>query len=170
MKRIFSVLAVVTLSLVGCGDDDNDDDNSNTGGTSAGTGNGNAGESTSPGGANDGAAGAPTGNVSCDASADGVCQNATDCPFVVNGEARQTAGSCGLSCLESESDTCAVDCIVDETSMTPECAGCYAAAVACATEKCLAECVGGPESVGCRTCQVEEGCREEFNTCSGLPE
>jgi hypothetical protein len=169
MKRVLSALVLLTLSVGGCGDDDSGDDN--TGGTSSAGTSSAAGEpGSSTGGAPvDGGGGAP-GNVGCDPEADGVCQNPTDCPFVVNGEARKTAGQCGLDCLESEEESCAVDCIVEETSMTPDCATCYAGAVACATENCLSACIEDTEAEKCKLCQVEKGCREEFNTCSGLPE
>jgi hypothetical protein len=165
MKRIFSALVLLTLSIgVGCGGDD-DDDGANTGGTSSAGTKSDAGEpGTATGGAPD------TGNVACDPEVDGVCQNATDCPFVVDGTARMTAGQCGIDCLESTDEACPVDCIVDELHMTPDCATCYAGAVACATMNCLADCIQDTESDACKLCQVEKGCREEFNTCSGLPE
>jgi hypothetical protein len=165
MKRIFSALLLLPLGLgISCGGDD-DDDGGNTGGSSNAGTKADAGEPGTPAGGT-----SSTGNVECDPEVEGVCENATDCPFVVNGEARQTAGQCGLDCLESTEESCPVDCIVDETSMTAECATCYAGAVACATMNCLGACIEDTESVGCKTCQVEKGCRDEFNTCSGLPE
>lgn len=172
MKRIFSALVFLTLSVgVGCGGDDDDDGDDTGGSSSAGT-KSDAGEpGASTGGAPDsGTGGAPSSNVDCDPEADGVCQNSTDCPFVVDGTARMTAGQCGIDCLESEEEACPVDCIVDELHMTPDCATCYAGAVACATMNCLAECIQDTEAEACKLCQVEKGCREEFNTCSGLPE
>lgn len=171
MKRILSALVLLTLSVGACGGDD-DDDAGNTGGTSSAGTKSDAGEPGTPsGGAPDGAGGAaPTDNVGCDPEEATTCQNETDCPFVVNGQARMVAGQCGIDCLESSEESCPVDCIVEETSMTADCATCYAGAVACATKNCLAQCIDDTEAEECKQCQVEKGCREEFNTCSGLPE
>lgn len=154
MKRIFSALFVLTLSVGGCGGDD-DDDADNTGGTSsAGT---------------TGAAGEPSDNVACDPAEATACQNDTDCPFVVDGTARVTAGECGKGCLGKE-ETCARDCVLDMLEMTEECAGCYADTVNCSIANCAALCIADTEAQKCKDCQVESGCREAFNTCSGLPE
>lgn len=167
MKRLISALVLVSvagLGIAGCGGDDDDDDSSSTAGTSGtgATGN-NAGE---PG--NGGTPG--TGNVTCDPSENGVCQNETDCPAVANGEARAAAETCGTGeCLGMDSQ-CSIDCIRAAVTMTPECADCYGAIVACTAKNCLLECVNEPESDTCRECQVAKGCREAFNTCSGLPE
>jgi hypothetical protein len=170
MKRIFSALVLLTLSAGGCSDDADDGDD--TGGSSSAGTKSDAGEpGTATGGAPDsGGAGAPSANVGCDPEVDGVCQNSTDCPFVIDGTARMTAGNCGIDCLESDDEACPVDCIVEELHMTSDCATCYAGAVACATENCLGVCISDTEADECKQCQVEKGCREEFNTCSGLPE
>jgi hypothetical protein len=182
MKRIMSALTLVTaaaLSVAACGGDD-DDDSSNTGGTSGTSGTstssagepatGNGGEPSigNAGAPSTGNGGAPSGNVECDATADGVCQNATDCPFVADGTARMTAGTCGKGCIGKE-ETCARDCITEELPMTEECATCYADTVNCTIKNCTAECFADPSAQICTDCQVEAGCREAFDTCSGLP-
>lgn len=167
MKRIISTLVLVTLSLAGCGDDDDGGDG-NTGGTGAtnatgGTSQGEAGEDSTPVG------GAPTGNVGCDPAEATTCQNEMDCPVVVDGTARMTAGVCGQGCL-GEEESCAIDCITNEIDISPDCATCYAQTVQCSVENCLEECLADTESDECKLCQVQSGCREAFNTCSGLPE
>jgi hypothetical protein len=167
MKPIISawiLVSAVAVNATACGGDD-DDSTGPSGGTSSQAGQPGTGEGGAAG------AGVPAaGNVTCDESVDGVCQNATDCPSVASGAARISAGMCGQGCLGSSEESCAVDCIVADTSMTPECATCYAGAVACATEKCLGRCIADPEADDCKLCQVEEGCRAAFNDCSGLPE
>lgn len=191
MKRFIAGLALVTagtVGIAGCGGDD-DDDTTGTAGT-AGKGNtggqpgsnggepasnggeptSNGGEPTSNGGEPGSNGGAPSGNVSCDETQDGVCQNPMDCPFVIDGTARITAGTCGKGCLASSDENCSVDCILEELDMSSECATCYAETVACTVMKCLAECVNDPEADACKVCQVEKGCRAAFNECSGLPE
>jgi hypothetical protein len=178
MKRIISALALLTaatFSAAGCGGDDDDSSSStagkgNTGGEPATNTGGqpaaNGGDSSTPAG------GASSGNVMCDETQDGVCQNPTDCPSVASGAARLSSGKCGQDCLKSGSKdpNCARDCIVMDTSMTNECASCYAGVVACATKNCLNECITDPTSAECTACQVEKGCRSTFDECSGLTE
>jgi hypothetical protein len=169
MKRLFSALVLVTLSVAACGGDDDDDDNGGNAGTSgsstAGTSSSNGGEPpSSSGGA------PPTGNVMCDADADTTCQNPTDCPFVENGQARITSGECGRMCLLTGNmdPACPVDCILGEIEMTADCADCYSAATLCGIENCADECLEDPEAEVCQTCLVDAGCRSDFNDCSGL--
>jgi hypothetical protein len=174
MKRIFTALALVAFSVVACGDDD--DGNDNTGGN-AGTGatSSDAGEPANPVGGNDGTGATggapPTMNVACDPEVEGVCQNARDCPLVESGQARQVAGTCGLSCLISspEDPECPVDCMLveEELDMSSECADCYGDAAMCGIMECAAPCMA-PESADCQECLMESGCRETFNECSGL--
>jgi hypothetical protein len=152
-------MALVTLS---CGDDSDDDDDSDGGsGGSAGSSSGSAGKG--------GSGGTGSQNVSCDPEEDTVCQNENDCDAVESGEARASAQSCGLGCLEDDDPgVCAVSCIVEDTDISSECATCYAGSVQCASENCLAECAADPTSDDCNQCQIDAGCRSEFNDCSGL--
>ncbi len=162
----------VPLALaVACGGGDDDD-----GGGSAGAGTTSVGGSAgSSGGGAGGTSGTPAGtagaqNVMCDPAGDGTCENDTDCPKVESGEARMSAQSCGLGCLQSaDQEMCAVECIVDDVAISEGCAACYAAAVKCAADHCLAQCASDPTSQACSDCQAEEGCRSAFDTCSGLP-
>jgi hypothetical protein len=181
MKRIISALVLVTtvsIGIAGCSGDD-DDDSSNT---TAGKGNSAGAPTTGNGGEPSVAAGAPSttsggapassGNVMCDPTEAGVCQNPTDCPFVVDGTARKTAGECGQGCVSSGStdENCARDCILDKLDMSSGCAKCYADTVTCTIMNCLAVCFADPEGDACKQCQVEKGCRAAFNECSGLPD
>lgn len=175
MKRIITALALVSvaaLGIAGCGGDDDDDTTPTAGkgstggepGTNGGTPGTNGGEPGTSGGA-------PSGNVMCDPAEKGVCQNAMDCPFVVDGTARIKAGECGQGCLTTPDDeTCSRDCILAALDMSSECAQCYADTVACTIMNCLGVCVKDPEAAACKECQVEKGCRAAFNECSGLPE
>jgi hypothetical protein len=183
MKRIISALAMVTAAAVGiagCGGDDDDDTSnptagkSSTGGepgTNGGTPGTDGGTPGTMGGEPGTNGGAPSGNVMCDSTAEGVCQNAMDCRFVVDGTARMEAGTCGQSCFQTGGDeNCSRDCMLETLDMSAECAQCYADTVACTIAECLGPCLGAPESVACKECQVEKGCRAAFNECSGLPE
>jgi hypothetical protein len=169
MKRFISALVLVSvagLGVAGCGGDDDDDDSMPTAGTS---GTGATGGEASNNAGDTGNGGTPgTGNVMCDPSVNGVCQNDTDCPFVDDGTARITAGSCGQGCIGKDED-CSRDCILMMLDMTSECASCYADTVNCTIMNCLSECVGDPEADACKECQVDKGCRAAFDECSGLP-
>ena len=140
------VLAAYALPTAGCGGDDDDDD----------------------GGDGDNGTGGSM-NVMCTPGEDGACQNETDCPLVENGDARTAAQDCGEDCqLDDDPATCAVGCIVDE-GVTQACAVCYATLVGCAADNCLAECGGtNAASAECTECQIESGCRSDFDACSGL--
>jgi hypothetical protein len=192
MKRIISALVLVTAASIGgagCSGDDDDSNNGTAGkGNSAGThATGDGGTpATNNGGAPAAMAGMPatnnggepstnggaasSGNVMCDPTEDGVCQNPIDCPFVVDGTARTTAGECGMGCVISSDENCSRDCILDKLDMSSDCAQCYAGAVACAIKNCIAQCLQDSEAVACKQCQVDKGCRAAFNECSGLPD
>lgn len=150
MKRYLanaSMVLAFTLVAAACGGDDDDDSNQNT----AGTG----------GGGNQ--------NVACEPSDDGACTNEGDCPKVRSGEARMASQSCGLGCQQDDNPgMCAVSCIVQETQISQGCAVCYATLVGCASENCLAACAADPTSAACNQCQVDAGCRADFDSCSGL--
>ncbi|MDF3067478.1 MAG: hypothetical protein K0R38_3079 [Polyangiaceae bacterium] len=168
MKRIISALSVLAcatvLGLVGCGGDDDGDGNAGTAGK---------GNEPTAGSGNEPTAGAPNEgeNVPCDPDEETTCQNATDCQFVADGSARSSAQTCGRGqCLAAEDATCASECIRETLDMSEECASCYAEFVLCTRINCLSACISDPNAEGCTTCQVEKGCRAEFNTCSGLPE
>ncbi|HVY30577.1 MAG TPA: hypothetical protein VHB79_28655 [Polyangiaceae bacterium] len=166
MKRILAALALLTvasLGAVGCGDDD--DSSNNTGGTSSTGGepsSENGGEAPSASG------GQASGNVMCDPTVNGICQNETDCPFVVDGTARLTAGECGKGCV-GKAETCSRDCILDMLKMSSDCASCYADTVNCTIKNCVTVCFADPEADVCKQCQVDKGCRKAFDECSGLP-
>jgi hypothetical protein len=174
MKRFIAALALVTaasVGIAGCGGDDDDEPSGTAGkGSTGGEPGSNGGTPGNDGGTPANTGGTPSGNVSCDETQDGVCQNAMDCPFVIDGTARITAGTCGKGCLASSDENCARDCLLEELAMSSECAQCYVDTVACTVMNCLAECVNNPEADECKVCQVEKGCRDAFNECSGLPE
>lgn len=164
MKRIISALAllsVFSLAVAGCGGDDDDDSGS---GGSGGTG------ATSSTAGEPAVGGSDTsGNVMCDPEAATTCQNDMDCPFVVDGTARITAGMCGQGCVGNSDENCSRDCITDMLAMSAECAKCYADTVNCTIKNCLGECIADPEADMCKQCQVDAGCRSDFDACSGLP-
>jgi hypothetical protein len=155
-----AVLLALSFMLAGaaygCGDDEDDDG-------------GGAGSPGTGGSAGSGGSGGSSSNVSCDPGGGGACTNDDDCPKVETGEIRVAAQGCGLGCLEDDDPaTCAVTCIVMETDASAACSACYAGLVKCATDNCLADCSADPAGDACNQCQVEAGCRSDFDACSGL--
>lgn len=152
---LVSVAVLAAALTSACGDDD-DDKNSGSGGGSSG-------------GAASGSGGSGEQNVTCTPSDKGDCTNDNDCPKVESGEIRSASQSCGLSCLQnSDPGTCAVTCIVMQTQASQACSICYATLVQCASQKCLGQCAADPTSAACDQCQIDQGCRGDFDTCSGL--
>lgn len=149
MKRgicVAVLFGAVALSAAGCGDDDDDGDDGG-GGTGGGG----------------------TMNPECTPGGGGACQNDDDCPIVETGTAREEAQDCGLDCqTDPDPGMCAVGCIVRETGLTAGCSACYAGLVGCVAENCLAQCSNDPDADQCVECQIDEGCRSTFDTCSGL--
>jgi len=148
MKRGFFVgilLAAGAMSGTACGDDDEGDDGGNAG--TGGTGM----------------------NVECTSGGGGVCQNETDCVVVESGEARASARTCGMQCLQDDDPgTCAVGCIVVDIEISQDCAECYATLVGCAFNNCFDQCSADAASAACDQCQIDTGCRASFDSCSGL--
>ena len=188
MKRTISILALLTaatIGVAGCGGDD-DDSAKSTGGSSSTAGKPasaggdsstpSGGDSNTPSGGDSNTAaagassgGASSGNVMCDPTQDGVCQNAMDCPFVADGTARMTAATCGIGCF-GKAANCTLDCIQQTLDMmSTECATCYADTVNCTAMNCAGPCLGNPEADACTQCQIDQGCRAAFDECSGLP-
>jgi hypothetical protein len=147
MKSIW-MIGIAFAAATGCGGDDDDD-----GGAAAGRG----------------GSGGSSQNVACDPGGAGACQNAMDCPKVTSGEARTVSQSCGLGCQQDEDPgACSVGCIVRDAEVSQACAACYAGLVGCASSNCLAPCAADPTSTACNQCQVDSGCRTQFDECSGL--
>jgi hypothetical protein len=104
-----------------------------------------------------------------------ACTNDADTAVLADGgdeAVAGTAGDCGLGCLGEDGEAaqreCAITCIVADHALSNECAGCYGDIVACSIRECLAPCATDPGGEACATCQVEAGCVDAFNTCTGL--
>ena len=77
-----------------------------------------------------------------------------DCPDP-QGFAQAVATRCGLASIGKEDERqFALDCILPDTGLTNDCAGCYADIVLCSVEFCIAVCLD-PSSEACATCQAE---------------
>jgi hypothetical protein len=148
MKTRIWLTAICFAALVACGDDDANDPQTDAGDPDSGA----------------------FDNVACNPNGSGACQNADDCPIVVEGTARTAAQTCGRDCLgNADAAACSRTCVVDKTSISSGCADCYVGIVSCSIENCVGACAADSGSQACFDCQVEKNCRSAFDTCSGLP-
>jgi len=84
-----------------------------------------------------------------------------------------------VECPPEEIDalaSCVVTCqqqsiaeFTDGSTLTEECAQCYADSVACSAANCAAAGCTNPNSSTCIACRCEQGCTPAFDICSGLP-
>jgi hypothetical protein len=187
-KLIFGfplVVAITVSAMVGaCGDSDepgDGDGDTTTGGSTTGDGDETGGNGGDPGdgdgdasggtSATGGTDGGDPNNIPCEAAGEtAVCVNATDCPFVEDGTLRSQAKDCLLNdCIAAEDqESCVADCLEDTISTTADCSACYGASASCSFENCFADCAADGDAPACRSCQAENGCLEDFFTCSGL--
>ena len=102
---------------------------------------------------------------------DGACTNPSDLAVIdpQPAQVRASAIDCGIGCLgEAEVPPCTTYCLTVNPGLSAACANCYAAAVQCMFDNCLAECLADPDGGACSQCQQSAGCVEAFLSCSGL--
>lgn len=151
--KVGTVLLVAFGLAAGCSDEDDDDGSGSGGAAGAGTG----------GSAGGGAV------ALCDVTGDGVCQNETDCAFVLSGQLESAAYQCEDECVAEESpEECAVACIQMELGASEACSTCFAELAACADQSCFGACSADPESLGCRDCLEQYGCTSDVEACGGI--
>ena len=74
---------------------------------------------------------------------------------------------CMPMCSDGAATCTMAECIAEETGLSPECGGCYAAKFACQQVSCSDICVAGADWSQCEAC-VEENCAHAFKGCTGL--
>ena len=106
-----------------------------------------------------------TGAKGC--SADGAAICSKDVTAIV--------GTCGKTCYfnvahdDETQAACVAPCIMQAVALSDSCIGCYVEDVACARDKCFAQCGLTPASPECAACRADNGCASAFYGCSGLP-
>ena len=98
------------------------------------------------------------------------CTNEADMA-VLKGDPEVSAKikDCAMNCMaEEDKVTCATDCIVADTGLGADCAGCYTGTFMCSVASCLTQCLADPDSMPCVICQAEF-CAGEFLACAGIP-
>ena len=158
MRHFFTFVVsttMATLSLAGCGSDDNPPAPTQCMGNNA--------EFT-------------PAEFSAETAAGKACSSASDVSTVCANNMPLVGGQCGKSCLGmSNEEECVPACIQDALAsgsqpLSEDCLGCYTADIACAKAHCLIICGVMPTSAECLTCRTDNGCVETFYACSGLPE
>ena len=117
------------------------------------------------------AAGDVTADLGGDVAVTGFCTNEDDQSIIQADAAAIDAAArdCYLTeCSgKPEPQMCNVDCVSDDTGLSPECAGCYAYRLECTLVNCMMPCMTDFGSQQCRTCQDETGCTPAFQDCAG---
>lgn len=122
------------------------------------------------------------GDTDCDdadcAAFCGVCANEVDQSAIVDDGTQNIliiAAVCieDSDCGDSPSLECLGECMRDDdrpasTTVSSECAECFAGYTQCIEAECRALCLSDGLSLDCAICDVEAGCRAYFNRCSGL--
>lgn len=99
-----------------------------------------------------------------------ACMNAEDLGILQGGDVDATgeATTCGLGCLgDDDPGACSGACVETATGLSTDCSSCYANTVVCSIQNCLAPCSADPSSEACTTCQVDAGCIDAFDNCTG---
>jgi hypothetical protein len=101
----------------------------------------------------------------------GPCGNDDDLAVLAaqgEGALDATAAACGFTCNdEADSQACATTCVTDGTGLSAGCSGCFAQFAICSVWECFTECGGDATSADCVQCQLNRGCKGEFNSCAG---
>ncbi|MEO6603692.1 MAG: hypothetical protein ABIQ16_27660 [Polyangiaceae bacterium] len=110
-----------------------------------------------------------TSGKGCSLDAASICSN----------DVTSLVGTCGKTCyLQAAQDdasqaACVSPCIMQKVTspkaLSDSCVDCYVEDVACARDKCFAQCGLTPGSPDCAKCRVDNGCASTFYGCSGLP-
>ena len=112
-----------------------------------------------------------------------ACRNTSDCNMLASGRVRELVRNCALACRGEEPPTgscaqetaCNVQCVKMSTEtqigapgLSDECGKCHSHLTLCWIEFCLNECAVDAESVECLKCEFANGCRLQYQRCTGL--
>ncbi len=172
LLTFMAILGAVALMAAGCGDDDTSTTaaDATTAGdtTTTDTGTGedttdttDTGDDTTDTGDDTTDTGEDLGVDNCLNDADQAVLSAPDADIVGQ------ATTCGLGCI-GQPPSCATPCVAEKTGLSEACAACYGAIINCSISNCVGPCAADPGGDDCTTCQVENGCVELLETCSGI--
>ena len=103
----------------------------------------------------------------CQAVSD-ACNNEDDAAAMLSSDPKAKSSECGLACIsDPDITTCAVNCIVDGTGLTQDCAFCFGDHTGCLASVCLFDCFD-PTTPACLAC-LATSCDPGFEACAGVP-
>ena len=157
-------LATASVALFACSSDTTTSSTSTTGGG------GSEGTTTAT---STGAGGASTTSTSTGTSTGtgmavmNACTNDADKAIVAAKDVKAITTKCGQDNLGAEPAT--KSCIIINTGLTDNCAGCYSGEVDCVSDHCIGaegKCLLDPAAQMCLDCRAKY-CAKPFETCSG---
>ena len=170
LHLLFVFVAVPAVALVACSSDPTSSTTTGGGGSSSST-SGTGGASTTAtgtGGSTSTATGTGTGTSTGTAMAvTDACVNAADTAIIGMKDVKAITTTCGQMNVGAEPAT--HDCIVMQTGLSQDCAGCYSGEVDCVSEHCIGAegmCLTKPAEQLCTDCR-NKYCVPAFESCSG---
>lgn len=166
-------LCLFALSLAGCAGDDGTDPSpaeptsSTTGAeTSTGRASDDGDSTTAPdsSGTDDDATDTSAGTTGEEPPPVDLCLNQADQAVLDGIDAEMVANGCATQNVGDVEG--AVQCMVDDTGLSMECAACFGLTIGCVFEMCLPACLD-PASDDCVDCRTTH-CDPPFLACSGL--
>lgn len=159
-------LATSAVAFLACGSD------TTTSSTSTGAGGGST-SATGTGGGTSGTGGsASTSTATATSSSTGAgvmnaCTNAADTAIIGTKDVKMITTSCGQQNVGAEPAT--LNCIIMQTGLSADCAGCYSGEVDCVSEHCIGaegKCLVAPNDQLCTDCR-KMYCVPAYEACSG---
>lgn len=159
-------LATASVALFACSSDTTTSSTSTTGGGgSEGT---TTATSTGAGGASTTSTSTSTGtSTGTGMAVMNACTNDADKAIVAAKDVKAITTKCGQDNLGAEPAT--KSCIIINTGLTDNCAGCYSGEVDCVSDHCIGaegKCLLDPAAQMCLDCRAKY-CAKPFETCSG---
>jgi hypothetical protein len=104
-----------------------------------------------------------------DGGVEDACQDAEDLSILATVDVQGIMTACSLGCIgDPNPSACVGACIVEDSGLTEDCAGCFVGVFECVSASCLEQCMTDPTGDECIACTTES-CAPGFEDCSGVP-
>lgn len=163
-------LAASAVALYGCGSDTMTSTSTTGAGGGSTSATGTGGGTSGTGGSASTATGTTTGTASSSGTGAGVkdaCINAADTAIIGMKDVKAITTMCGQMNVGAEPAT--HNCIVKQTGLSEDCAGCYSGQVDCISDHCIGGegmCLTKPADQLCTDCR-NKYCVPAYEACSG---
>ena len=168
LRLLFVFVAAPAVALIACSSDPTSSTSTGSGGSSSTTTGTGGAAATGTGGSSSTATGTGTGTSTGTAMAiTDACVNAADSAIITMKDVKAITTTCGQQNVGAEPAT--HNCIVMQTGLTQDCAGCYSGEVDCVSEHCIGAegmCLTKPADQLCTDCR-NKYCVPAFESCSG---